>query len=195
MAGRSLERIPVFIAWILLGFLILSAPIEVRSERTAGYAALEWYREHPQRELLEVGESLNAIADETQTIALSEPGAIPYRSHSGIVVMATRLSPLMGFGGLTQPGLPRADQSPSKSFNTSALLKRSPDFILLAAVDDAEGLRGIWAPDDALLHSDAFHEQYSELFRWPREFAAAKLGSTPGFMILYERKEHREQER
>lgn len=184
LAGRELLLWPRFVRFVVVAFALVAGPFDARKETVQGYKFLEWGRVNAQGELLveplfRIGRDLRELTGPSDRIALTEVGVIPFAADRPVIDML----------GLTEPEIAAIGGGLHRAFDAATVLRRAPEFILLAVhEDETHGIVGMFAPDTQMLENEDFQHGYREVRRWPRPYPLPRsTDSIDGFMILYER--------
>lgn len=182
LASLAIRPWPLFVRIVILAFFFLSGFLHARDE-----AMLRWCRwagkevggkllTEPQRI---AGDFLRVNAKPTDVLAATEAGVVPYHARLPFIDML----------GLVDAHIASMPGGLHQKFDTSYVLARKPDLILLGFDVTAAGLVPKWTPDQELFASDDFQKNYAEVERWPRPMNNVKWGMQEGCMVLYRRKQ------
>lgn len=187
LAGFAYEAMPRFVATVIVGACILSAPLEAYFDRGSGSAvglrSARWIAEKKSlvAPLEEIGMELRQLAQPGDTIAMSEAGVVPYLS-------GMRMIDLLGLVDREIAALPGGMHEKINSAEDAGLiLKREPRFILLGFSVLADGRHPTWAADGHIANHPDFPKLYQVVKEWPRAMLGAGWSRHDGFMVLHER--------
>lgn len=180
LVAMAIKPWPLFVRAVIVAFFVAAGFMQARHDgmlRWCRWAGKQMGGQLIVAPQVEVGSFLRANASESQTLAATEAGVVPYVSRLRFIDML----------GLVDAHIASLPGGLHEKFDASYVLSREPDYILLGFVETPDGLKAKWEPDADMRALDEFGAQYKEWRRWPRPMDGPHFGMADGWMILYRR--------